>query len=193
MTLLHRIGGKPVIAALRHPANIQAAIDSEVDNIFFMGGTVVDITEAVRIAKDAGRGAFVHLDLIRGLSSTDRESVEFIADTVKADGIVTPKSHLIKEAKKLGLYGVLHLFMIDSLAMQNGLKAVESTAPDGVEIMPGLLLKVIEYFAEANPHIPIIASGLIQTPEEAGQCLHAGATSLSVSERALWNMTFQDF
>jgi glycerol uptake operon antiterminator len=69
---------------------------------------------------------------------------------------------------------------------------VESTQPNGVELMPGIMEKVIQLFAETFEHIPIIASGLIQTKEEAANGLRAGATSLSVSNPALWNMTFPD-
>jgi glycerol uptake operon antiterminator len=192
MTLLHQIGQKPIIAALRKPSEVQLAIQSQADNIFFMGGDIQGILTAVNLAKQAGKGTFVHLDLIRGLSNTDKETLSFISEYIGADGIVTPKAHLIKEAKKTGLYGILHLFILDSLSLENGLKLVESTAPDGVELMPGVVTKVITQFAAELDTIPIIASGLIDTREEAAECLRAGATSLSVSNPALWNLTFQE-
>jgi len=192
MSLLYKIGSKPIIAALRDPAHIGKAIESQVDNIFFMGGTLREIVHAVREASAAGKGTFVHLDLVRGLSSTDKETVEFVAEYVGADGIVTPKSHLIKEAKRIGLYGILHLFVLDSLALVNGLKMLDSIQPDGIEIMPGTLNKVIKRFAEASDKIPIIASGLIQTTAEAADSLQAGATALSVSAPELWSCTFDD-
>lgn len=193
MSLLYKIGTKPITAALRDLDSLNVALDSKVDNIFFMNGDLKRIIEAVARAKGAGKGAFVHLDLIKGLSNSDKESVEFIAEYVGADGIVTPKSHLMKEIKKVGLYSVLHLFIIDSLAVKNGLKMIEHSTPDGVEIMPGVVPKSIAAFAEPFEHIPIIASGLIQTKEEAARCLEAGATSLSVSEPSLWQCTFEDF
>ncbi|GAA3406104.1 glycerol-3-phosphate responsive antiterminator [Paenibacillus hodogayensis] len=193
MTLLHRIGQKPIIAAIREPDDVQLAIESQVDHLFFMGGTVHDIIHAVRIAKKAGKGTFVHLDLIRGLSSTDKEAVSFIAEYVGADGIVSPKSHQIKEAKKIGLYGVLHLFVLDSLALENGLRLANSLLPDAIELMPGVVPKVIRQFADTLDRVPIIASGLIQTVEEAAESLQAGATCLSVSSKTLWNATFTDF
>lgn len=84
------------------------------------------------------------------------------------------------------------MFIIDSQALQNGLKAVENVCPDGVELMPGVVRKTIAAFTDAYNHIPIIASGLIHTKEEAVECLEAGATALSVSEQSLWSLTFQD-
>ncbi|MFD1773869.1 glycerol-3-phosphate responsive antiterminator [Paenibacillus rhizophilus] len=192
MSLLYKIGSNPIIAAVRKPADIEAALDSTVENLFFMGCNVKEIIQAVRLTKECKKGAFVHLDLIRGLSSTDKESVDFISDYVGADGIVTPKGHLIKEAKKAGLYGILHLFVIDSSALQNGLKVAENIQPDAIELMPGTICKIIRTFAESLEDIPIVASGLIQTKAEAGESLHAGATALSVSAPALWNCSFDD-
>lgn len=192
VSLLYKIGSRPVIAAVRDLDQIHAAMGAGVDNLFFMGGNIKDIIRAVRVAKEACVGAFVHLDLVRGLSSTDKESVAFIADYVGATGIVTPKAHLIKEAKRLGLYGVLHLFVLDSHALESGIKAVEATEPDAIELMPGLIEKVIQRFAEVSDTIPIIASGLIQTKEEVASTLQAGATSVSVSNPALWSLTFAD-
>lgn len=192
MTLLHRIGQRPIIAALRSPNDIDNALASNVDNIFFMGGTIKEIIQAVQLAKEAKKGAFVHLDLIKGLSNNHKEAVEFIADYVGADGIISPKSNIIREAKKKRLFGILHLFILDSLALEKGLDIVQSVQPDALEIMPGVISKAIQSYSEKHEEIPVIASGLIQSKEEAAEALQAGATSLSVSNKELWNLSFED-
>jgi glycerol uptake operon antiterminator len=192
MTLLHTIGKKPVIAAVRKLAELNKALESEVDNVFFMGGSAAEIKHAVQLTRECGKQAFLHLDLIRGLSSTDKETIDFVAEHVGARGIVTPKSHMVKAAKQAGLFGILHLFVIDSLAVENGLKLVEQLEPDGIELMPGVIPKVIERFSTANEQIPVIASGLIRTLEESRIALSAGATSLSVTEASLWSRSFDD-
>lgn len=191
MQLLHKIGGHPIIAAVRRTEDLEDALASAAHNLFFMGGTVKEIVDSVRVTKQAGKGAFVHVDLIGGLSSTDRESVELIAEYMGADGIITPKVHLIKEAKRYGLYGILHLFIIDSGAFENGLKLCRQLEPDGVELMPGAIDKIIRAFASELEKTPVIASGLIQTPAEASAALASGATSLSVSNKKLWNLSFE--
>jgi len=76
------------------------------------------------------------------------------------------------------------------LALANGLKMAQTMKPDAVELMPGVIPKVVSAFADALPDIPLIASGLIQTEDEANGILDAGATALSVSERALWNFEY---
>lgn len=192
MTLLHRLAQTPIIAAVRSPDRLEDALSSRTANLFIMGGSLNDLLPMVQAAKARGKGAYIHLDLIRGLSSTDKESLEFLRNQIGADGIITPKNHLIKEAKRIGLYAILHLFVIDSMAMANGLSLCQSVRPDGVEIMPGTITKVVSRFAESLPDIPVIASGLIQTLEEATVMLNAGATALSVSEQSLWGLTFAD-
>ncbi len=56
--------------------------------------------------------------------------------------------------------------------------------------MPGVIPKVISTFADRFDSIPVIGSGLIHTKDEAELCLQAGATTLSVSEPKLWQLTF---
>lgn len=190
--LLHQLAKSPIIAAVRSPEQMEEAIGSQAANLFLMGGSLTSLISMVQAAKARGKGVFVHLDLIRGLSSTDKESLEFIRGQAGADGIITPKSHLIKEAKRLGLYTILHLFVIDSQAMANGLSLARSIGPDAIEIMPGTISKAIARFAEELDETPIIASGLIQTKDEATEALNAGATALSVSEPSLWKLGFAE-
>lgn len=166
MSLLHKIGNNPIIAAVRKPEDIELALDSRVENIFFMGGTIKEVIRGVRLTKERDKGAFIHLDLIKGLSSTDKESVDFISDYVGADGIITPKSHLIKEAKRAGLYAILHLFVLDSQVLKNGLSLAQSIQPDGIDLMPGVIAKIIHTFSETLTDTPIIASGLIHTKKK---------------------------
>jgi glycerol uptake operon antiterminator len=182
LSLLYRFSQKPIIAALRKPEEVQEAIESQVDHIFFMGGSVTQVLPAVAQAKQAGKGVFIHVDLIRGLSSTSKETIEFIANYMKADGIVTPKHYLVKEAQKNGLHAILHIFVLDSMSLDNGLKMIAESNPDAVELMPGAVTKVIRQCTDVIGHIPFIASGLIQTKEEAVVAL----------EKSLWRMNFSD-
>lgn len=190
--LLHRLALSPVVAAVRSSKTFAEALDSKAAHLFLMGGTLQALPAMVKAAHAHGKGAFVHLDLIRGISSTDKESLAVIHEYVGADGIVTPKGYLVKEARRIGLYAILHLFVIDSYAYAQGLALIQSVRPDGVEIMPGIVPKVVSRFAEEVPDIPIIASGLIETRQEAAEMLNAGATTLSVSASSLWNMSFED-
>lgn len=54
MRLLHKIGGHPIIAAIRRVEDLDAALDSSVENLFFMGGTIKEIASSVhyRLRRD---------------------------------------------------------------------------------------------------------------------------------------------
>ncbi|MDG0813802.1 glycerol-3-phosphate responsive antiterminator [Cohnella rhizosphaerae] len=192
MTLLHRLAQSPIIAAVRSEEAGELALASGAANLFVMDGTVDAVVRLAKAARSQSKGLFVHLDLVRGLSSTDKESLVLLRDWIGADGVVTPKAHLVKEAKRIGLYAILHLFVIDSRALSAGLSLAESLRPDAVEIMPGAIPKIIGAFADALPDIPVVASGLIDNAAEAAAALNAGATSLSVSSPSLWALTHQE-
>ena len=74
----------------------------------------------------------VHIDLIAGLSSKEI-AVDFIQKYTKADGIITTKPALIKRAKELGLYTILRLFVIDSMAYSNIEHQLRTAKPDLIE------------------------------------------------------------
>ncbi len=72
---------------------------------FVLFGDILSIPGIVDQIKAAGRTAFVHLDLIDGLSSREI-AVSFIRNATKADGVITTKSQLVKRARELGLITV---------------------------------------------------------------------------------------
>lgn len=76
--------------------------------------------------------------------------------------------------------------MVDSQALSTGVGAVRTSNPDALEIMPGVVPKVI---AEActRVSIPIIAGGLISTASEIDEVLSAGAKAVSLSKEELWD------
>ena len=52
------------------------------------------------------------------------------------------------------------------------------------ELMPGLVCKTVRTFSETG--LPIIAGGLVTTPEEVRDAFEAGAYAVSTSARLLW-------
>ena len=56
--------------------------------------------------------------------------------------------------------------------------------PDLMEIMPGVVTKVIARYAGNG--FPVIAGGLIQTKVEVTDALGAGATAVSTGQPELW-------
>ncbi|THB66251.1 MAG: glycerol-3-phosphate responsive antiterminator [Desulfovibrio sp.] len=175
----------PVIAAVRESAHVNAALDSPVRMIFLMGGSLSELEAITRKARRADKKIMIHIELVKGLGR-DCEGVEYLAEVVRPDGMVSTKPQLIKEASKLGLATVLQIFLIDTQAYLTGLKNIASTKPDALEIMPGLMPRVINTLS-TDFDIPVITAGLVKQPDEVKLMLAAGAAGIAISEQSLWS------
>jgi len=176
-----------VIAAVRSEQELLKAFQSLPDIIFLLYGTVFTIPDIVERASALGKKIFLHLDFMEGIA-TDRSGIAYIAKLIQPAGIISTRSHLIGIAKEAGLMTVQRVFVIDSTAIRNGIKASHTSGADAIEIMPGLMPKVIQQLTELTP-LPIIAGGLISTEDEVLAALQAGALAVSVGSSALWDLT----
>ena len=157
--LMEQFEDCPVIAAVKDEEGLKACIDSEIGIVFVLFGDICSISGIVKRLKDAGKTVIVHLDLISGLSGKEI-AVTFIRNTTDADGIISTKPALIRQAKECNLFTVMRFFAIDSMAFDNIRRQSESVHPDIIEVLPGLMPKVIRRICTES-RIPVIAGGLI--------------------------------
>lgn len=176
----------PVIAAVKDETGLKECLYSESQIIFLLFGDICSVGRYVEIAKSAGKMVFVHMDLINGLGNKE-VAVDFIREHTGVDGIISTKPQLVKRAKKLGLFGILRIFVIDSMAFGNIEKQCASLVPDAVEILPGLMPKIIKKLC-STVNVPIIAGGLISDKEDVMNALNAGAVAISVTNQRVWFM-----
>ncbi|WP_349410066.1 glycerol-3-phosphate responsive antiterminator [Pseudalkalibacillus sp. SCS-8] len=176
----------PMVAAVRDVNHVEDAIGSKVDIISMMCGNLTNITDIVERIHSAGKFAFLHVDLIKGLANNN-EAVDFLAEKVQPEGIVTTKGRLIKKAKECGLVAIQHNFIIDTQAFTMSVRSINQNQPDVVEIMPGLMPRVIrDLKREIEP--PLVVGGLLNTKEEILEIIDAGATAVVSGNPALWNI-----
>ena len=176
----------PVIAAVKDETGLKECLYSESQIIFLLFGDICSVGRYVEIAKSAGKMVFVHMDLINGLGNKE-VAVDFIREHTGVDGIISTKPQLVKPAKELGLFGILRIFVIDSMAFGNIEKQCASLVPDAVEILPGLMPKIIKKLC-STVNVPIIAGGLISDKEDVMNALNAGAVAISVTNQRVWFM-----
>ena len=174
----------PIIAAVKDMEGLERCLKSDSRIIFILFGDVLTIADIVARVKQSNRMAMVHLDLIGGLT-TKEISVDYIKNATRADGIITTKPALIKRAKELRLYTILRFFAIDSMAYDNIHRQCQSARPDCIEILPGVMPKVIARIVRQE-HAPVIAGGLIADKEDIMAALDAGAVSVSTTNATLW-------
>lgn len=182
----NHIDDNPIIAAINKLDKIKEVIDSPCKIIFLLTGDILNIEEIVNELKKHNKLVFVHIDLIGGFSK-DIIALKYLNNTIRADGIITTKSNLIKAAKELKIFTIQRLFILDSLALTSGINSIRSIRPDAVEILPGIIPKIIrEIRQEAN--IPIIAGGLIKDKKDVINSLNSGAIGISTSNEKVWYM-----
>lgn len=174
----------PIIAAIKDDNGLQKCLTSDSRVIFILYGDICNIADIVDTVKSSGKIAMVHLDLITGLSSKEI-AVDFIKKYTQADGIITTKPNLIKRAKELGLYTILRLFVIDSMAYENIERQTKTARPDLIEILPALMPKIVAKICHISS-IPVIAGGLVSDKEDIMALLQAGVTSVSSTNEQIW-------
>lgn len=173
----------PIIAAAKDK-NFDKALQSNVSVIFLLGAKILSIKEQIEAAHKAGKYLFVHIDLAEGIGK-DRFGIEFLARS-GVDGILSTKTSLIKAAKDFGLITVQRFFIYDSQGVDNIAEILPSTGPDFVEMMPGVVGKVIKRFSRCGT--PVIAGGLIETKQEVTGALSNGAFAVSTGKEELWHL-----
>lgn len=184
--LLEQLQNNPVIAAVGNEEELLLALESDCRVIFLLMGNLLYIGDLTGRVHESGKLCVIHLDLIEGFSSKEI-AVDAISRMTGAAGIISTRGALIKRAKQIGLAAVQRGFMLDSRSLASFEQQIAQSKPDFVEILPGLLPKVIAQL-QARIEIPIIAGGFIHEKEDVIAALQAGALAVSASSPKIWSM-----
>ena len=176
----------PVIAAVKNDAGLVKCLTCESKIIFILYGDILTIPQIVETVKSAGKIAMVHIDLIQGLASKEI-AVDFIHTYTKADGIISTKAPIIQRARELSMYTVMRFFLLDSMAFENICQQQYSVKPDFIEVLPGVMPRIIEKLCHLVK-IKIIAGGLISDRESVVAALDAGAMGVSSTSHQVWRL-----
>lgn len=182
--LVELFQANPIITAVSHIEELDKAIVAPSDIVFLLTGDIFNLPEVVQKCKEHNKTVFLHLDLIKGFSR-DSTALKYIHKNIKVDGVISTKVSLLKAAKNEGFFVIQRLFMLDSTSYENSIHAAKGLRPDAVDIMPGIMPKIISRTCK-ELHVPVIAGGLIDNKEEVITGLKAGATSISTTKQTLW-------
>lgn len=171
----------PIIAAVGDD-KWSKALASPVPVIFYMSANLGTLAHRIAEAHEKNKFLLVHLDLARGIGK-DKEGICFLA-AMGIDGILSTKPALIRAAKEEGLFTVQRFFAVDSGGTANIAELSSSARADLMEIMPGVVDKVIRLYAEKG--FLVIAGGLIETKKEVMAAVGSGATAVSTGTEELW-------
>jgi len=178
--------GQKIIPAIRSMKDFEKMLNSS-----FTYGVMLDIhisqlKSVIDYAKRHDKKLFVHIDLIQGLGHNEA-GTEYVCQELKPYGIISTKGGVITTAKQKGIVVAQRAFIIDSNALNKSIQLVKKTDPDIIEVLPGVISKVIKYVKEETGKT-IFAGGLIDTVEEVEQAIRYGASAITTSNTELWDV-----
>lgn len=182
--MIERIEMNPIIAAVRKKEDVAEAVKSQVSAVFLLHADIFSLKEIIETIKAGGKSAFIHIDFLEGLGK-DNKAIEYIAQVIRPDGIISTRTNQIKYAMEIGLFAIQRFFLIDSLSYETTIKTVHSIKPNMIEIMPGIMPSVISKIC-AQVHVPVIAGGMIENKSEIMDILRSGAIGASTGKKELW-------
>lgn len=183
--LKYALNKHPIIVSLTDTKDIDKALNSESSVIILIQADICTLDDVVAKFKETDKLIFVHIDLMKGLKR-DTAGIEFLANRIGIDGIVTTHANLIKSAQRLGLLSIQRIFILDSASIKQGMRSVQESRPDAVEILPGIAVPHIKDQITSKIKQLVIAGGVINTEEETLSILKNGAAGVSSSATELW-------
>lgn len=175
----------PIIAGIKDDQGLAQVLKSECNIVFVLYGDICNIGEIIDKVKQAGKYAFVDVDLVKGTSSKE-VVVDFVKKWTNADGILSTKPPIIKAAGERGFYTIHRFFLVDSMSYHSLPKQIAASNPDCIEILPGCMPKVIGWVKKIT-NIPLIAAGLVCEKDDVVAALRAGATAISSTSVEVWD------
>lgn len=175
----------PIICAIKGSEHLKDAALSDGDIIFLLNEDIMGLKEKIKFLHKHNKKVFVHIDMITGISSSPI-SVDYMKKEFGLDGIITTKTNIVKRAIELDLKVVQRFFFIDSMSLENAIESLRKVKPNAIEIMPGVIQKVIKKMSKTYPNVPIICGGLIDKKEEIISGLSSGAMAISTTDIDIW-------
>ncbi|MGL5693098.1 MAG: glycerol-3-phosphate responsive antiterminator [Peptostreptococcaceae bacterium] len=175
----------PIIGAIKSDECIQKVINSDCEIVFLLNGDIMTLKEKVELLHKHDKKVFVHIDMISGISSNPI-IIDYLKKESMIDGIITTKTNIVKRAVELKIDVVQRFFFIDSMSLENAIESLKKVKPQAIEIMPGILPKVIKRINKEFNNIPIICGGLIDEKEEIIKVLSCGAMAVSTTKYEIW-------
>jgi glycerol uptake operon antiterminator len=183
---LSELRRRPIIAAVRDEAALAVALASPSAVVFLLSGNLLNIEQMVQRVRREERAAFVHLDLLEGLTK-DQHGLRWLAQRARPTGIISTRGSVLSAASSMGLATVQRLFLLDSQSVRTGLDLANNVRPDVIEVLPAILPDAISDIWHRSGR-PVIAGGMISSREQVCAALQAGAQGVSSSNHELWQV-----
>ncbi len=173
-----------VLPAISNFKSLKIFMKSDLTICILMDFQLAELEDIVLELKENGKRVFIHIDLIKGLSS-DEFGATYLIQKLHVDGIISIKPSVILQAKKRKVVSIQRVFLKDTLSLNKSLSMIQKTEPDFLEILPAVSNGVLDRIV-ADTNALVICGGLIQNREDIDSCLEHGAVSVTTSNPTLW-------
>lgn len=173
-----------IIPAARTIKDFEWLMTSPYEYVILLEVHISQLVYIRRLARDHRKRLLIHADLIQGLRHDDA-AAQFLCQVIKPAGLISTHSNVIATAKKHKLLSVQRVFLLDSHSLQQSYNVLQSSEPDFVEVLPGMMPALINEVAQ-HLRCPIIAGGFIRSLADAELILANGATAVTTSSRDVW-------
>ncbi|GAE36233.1 glycerol-3-phosphate responsive antiterminator [Halalkalibacter akibai] len=182
----HDFTNQRIFPAARSIKEYEKLLRTNFEAIFLLNSHVSQLKSLMQMARSANKKIFLHADLVQGLK-TDEYAAQFLCQEIKPAGIISTRKNVVLTAKKNSIIAIQRLFLLDSIALESSYKLLETTKPDYIEVLPGVMPHIITEVYERT-QIPIIAGGLIREKQEVLNAIEAGAIGVTTSRQDLWDI-----
>jgi glycerol uptake operon antiterminator len=173
-----------IIASITNGKSLDTALNSNVKRVNLVAGSIQQLRAVIDKCHAADKRVFVHIEMLQG-TGRDAAFIQYLAEHFKPDGIISTRSNLIQAAKQAGLQTIQRIFAIDTAALETAVKMVKTGNPDEVELMPGLMPRIIRE-VKSKIDRPLIVGGLVRHREEISVAFANGADFVSMGNEQLW-------
>lgn len=181
---LDKISENPIVASINDLDKLDNALESPCEIISLLTGNIFNLKEISSKVHKSNKLLLIYIDEIDGFSK-DTWGLEYIVKNIPLHGIITSKDNMVKLSKDMGVFTIQRMFIPDTMALENVLNSVKKNRPHALEILPGIMPKVIKKIVEATK-IPLIASGLVSDFKDVKSSLDSGAIGISTSNKDIW-------
>lgn len=184
--IYHRLELAPVIAAVKTQDELDKALLTEAEVIFVLHSNLMELKALSEKIKKAGKAGFLHVDLVKGLS-TEETAIDYVQKFSVFDGIISTKPAIIRYASKRELLVIQRFFLLDSSALENVERQLLHTDADLIEVLPNVSPKVLRNIQKISRK-PLIVGGLVSDKEDVVGALGAGCLAVSTTNSQIWSI-----
>lgn len=174
------------IPSIREIKNLSDALKADSLYIHLSNTHIGNLKNLVDRIHQGGKKASVNIELIHGFN-LDRNSAPFLKQIFHVDAVMVSNPLWVNYLKRLKLYIIQRVILIDSLALENSMRVVAETSCDAVELRPAAYgIQFIDKFRRERPDLTFFLAGFINSPEIIEQARELQFKGVTLSNKALW-------